>query len=52
MCVLSQVMGGSGTWDCGKNTVSHMMTVTRAHSKDVVVLVTNAAVWANPLPDR
>lgn len=51
MCVLGQVMGGSGTWDCGKNTASHVMTVTRAHSEDVVVLVTNAAVWAIPLAE-
>lgn len=51
MCVLGQVMGGSGTWDCGKNTASHVMTVPRAHSEDVVVLVMNAAVWAIPLAD-
>lgn len=49
MCVLGQVMGGSGSWDCGTDTVSYVMTVTRAHSEDVVVLVTNAAVWAIPL---
>lgn len=37
-------MGGPGA-ENSENTTSCVMTATRAHSDDVVVLVTDAAVW-------
>lgn len=37
-------MGGPGA-ENSENTTSCVMTATRAHSDDVVVLVTGAAVW-------
>lgn len=48
MYVLGKVMGGPGAQNSEKNTASRVTTATRTHRDDVVVLVTNVAVWEIP----